>query len=227
MIKRSINIILLVFFCINSCKKDTFTDPTDVRFIIDINRNSGAGGKLIFSKGNLVINEFIFESDRVQGDDIYFKNSFSSGIYITFDPDAPVSELNFDIPQGTYTRINITFSTAGDVNDTHIFVEGSYNSGMGISYPIRFEFKAKETFSVLSQSISGGSEIVLNKDIPMTPKIIFDPIYWFQPVSQNLFDNAEIVDIEGVSTILINSTTNTEIFNIIVGRIRGGVKIIF
>ncbi|MFH2142395.1 MAG: hypothetical protein ABIJ97_08240, partial [Bacteroidota bacterium] len=69
--------------------------------------------------------------------------------------------------------------------------------------------------------------ILLKKESPMTPKILFDPIYWFQPVSQNLFNNADIVDVNGIPTILINNTTNTDIFNIIVSRIGGGVKIIF
>lgn len=227
MVQRGILVILLYSFCFYSCKKDKWDEPTNVKFIVDINRTPGLGGKLTFSKGTIVLENFSFDGDRVQGDDVYFSNSYSTGLNISFNSNATVGELNYDIPQGTFTRIKIAFSTYGSTNDNHIVIEGIFNSSMGNDYPIRFEFKAKESFSVISQNSSGSSEIILKKDNPMTPKIIFDPVYWFLPVSQNLLNNADIVDIGGIQTILINSSTNTEIFDIVASRIGDEVKITF
>ncbi|OFX28237.1 MAG: hypothetical protein A2X08_14380 [Bacteroidetes bacterium GWA2_32_17] len=227
MTQRSFLIILLFFLSIFSCNKDKWNEPTNVKFIVDINRSSGIGGKLAFTSGNIVLENFSFDGNRVQGDDVYFSNSYPTGLNINYNSNATVGELNYDIPQGTFTKIQIAFSTFGSTSDNHIIIEGTYNMGMNNNYPIRFEFKSKESFSVLSQNVSGASEIILKKDNPLTPKIIFDPIYWFLPISQNLLNSANVVDVNGTPTILINNSTNTEIFNIIASRIGEGVRVIF
>ncbi|MFH2142609.1 MAG: hypothetical protein ABIJ97_09320, partial [Bacteroidota bacterium] len=166
MIERVILIVTIYSFCFYSCNKDKWDEPTNVQFIVDIDRAYGLGGKLAFSKGNIVLENFSFDGDRIQGDDVNFTNSYSSGLYVSYDSNVKVGELNFDIPQGTFTRIQIAFSTFGSTNDNHIVMEGTYNEGMGNDYPIRFEFKAKESFSVLSQNSSGSSEFILKKESP-------------------------------------------------------------
>lgn len=216
---------MILFF--NSCNKDKWNEPTTVNFIVDVNREEGHGGKLYFLSGSIVLGDFTFDGKRVQGDDVYFKNNFSSGLKIDFNQNVSVGDLNFEIPQGTFTKIQISFSTVEMVGENQIELDGIFNSGAGDEINVHFEFNAVEKFTVLSQSASGSPEIVLKKETPMTPKMVFDPIYWFQPVPIELLNNAEIIDIESVPTILINSTTNPEIYNIIVSRIGDGVKIIF
>ena len=227
MFKKSFQIVFICCFALISCKKDKWNEPANVSFVVDINRSPGLSDKLVFSSGKIVFENFSFEGDRVQGDDVYFLNSYSSGLNVTFDANNTVGDLDFEIPQGTFTRIQISFSTFGNSNDNHIEMTGTYSIGRDTAFPLKFEYNAKESFSVMAQNTSGSNEIVLNKETPAKPRIVFDPIYWFQPVSLNLLNNADVVDINGTSTILINSTTNIEIYNIVVNRVGDGVKIIF
>ncbi len=227
MLKAGAFILIVLCAGLVSCGDEKWNEPTDVRFIVDINREAGQGGKLTFSDGYIVLGDFSFDGDRVQGDDVYFTNSYPEGLNINYDLNPLTEDLYFDIPQGTYTKIKISFSTFGSDDDNHIMVEGIYNAGHENVFPVRFEYKAKESFTVFPKNSEDVDEITLKKDNPVTPKIIIDPVYWFQPVSQNLLSDADLVDVDGTQTILINSTTNTDIYNVIAGRIGSGVKIIF
>lgn len=226
-IYKIIFIIVLLFVLLPSCEKKKWKEPTDVAFIVDINRSSGQNGKLVFTKGSINLANFSFDGKREQGDDVYFSNAFSSGLNIVFDQSQPVGALNFDIPQGTFTKIEISFETYGINNDNHIYLEGIYEKSMNNSYPVRFEFKAKIVQTIIAKNSSGSAEIILNKDVPSYPKITFDPIFWFSPVSPNLINNAETIDIGGTPTILINDTCNENIYTIIVDRINNGTTITF
>ncbi|MFH0896145.1 MAG: hypothetical protein V2A54_17060 [Bacteroidota bacterium] len=221
-------ILLILLTVIFSCNKDKWKEPTTVGFVVDINRTMGQGGKLNFTKGNIVLGNFIFDGDRVQGDDVYFSNNYSSGLNISFDPSNVPSDLNFDIPQGTFTKIDISFTTSSAAGENQIVVEGNYKNSMNNNdYPIRFEFKASQTFSITSQNANGNSEIILKKDVPVTSTIFFDPVYWFQPVSQAMLNNADMFDVGGVQTIVISDICNISIYSIVANRIGGGSKITF
>ena len=228
---KIIFIIISIFVFLPSCgdkdDKEIWKQPTDVGFIVDYNRSPGQSGKLIFTNGNIVLANFSFDGKRVQGDDVYFSNAFPSGLNIVFDPNTPVASLDFDIPQGTYTKIEISFETFGVNDDNHIVFEGTYERSMHNNYPVRFEFKTKILQTIIAKNSSGSAEITLNKDVPVKPKIILDPIFWFNPVSQSIINSAELVDIGGTSTILINDTCNENIYDIIVGRINTGSAITF
>jgi len=224
--KNIIVLNLLIFTCFYGCKKDKWNEPASVSFTFDLNRNPGMSDKLVFSDGKIVLESFTFEGDRVQGDDVYFTNTFSSGLSATMNSNH-LNDLSFDIPQGTFTRISISFSTYGTNNSNHIELSGSYSSGRGVQSPLIFRYNAKETFTIIAKNSNGSNEIVLNKDNPVSPNITIDPIYWFQPVSLNLMNNAEMVDVNGTQTILIDNSTNVDIYNIVVGRIKDGAGLKF
>ena len=179
-----IAVLIAVFFSFSSCdKRKKWKLPTDVGFKMDINRSTGSNGKLVFTSGPIILAEFDFEGEREQGDDVYFTKSFPGGLSIPFDPNGTIAELDFDIPQGTYNRIEISFETFDDLGDDNIVVNGTYTNTSGTDYPIRFEFKSAEYFSIVAEDYSGSSQIILDKDIAVSTKIQLDPIHWFQVVS--------------------------------------------
>jgi hypothetical protein len=228
--KEALTVIIILslpmFFF--SCEKDTWKEPADVDFVLDINRSTGLGGKLYFNKATIILGNFIFDGDRVQGDDVYFSNTYPSGLSVPCDPSINIPDLNFDIPQGTFTRITISFTTTPALGENQIVVEGVYSNSMaGIDYPIRFEFKASQTFSITSQNANGNSEIILEKDRQSTPCITFDPVYWFQPISQSMLNSADLFDVNGVPTILVCDSCNLTIYSIVANRIGEGAKIVF
>lgn len=219
-------VLSLVFF--NSCKKEAkWKLPTEVKFKMDISRNPSVAGNLNFTGGNIMIENFSFDGEREEGDDVYFNNNYPGGLNINFDPNNPVPAWDFDIPQGTYTRIRILFNTYGEAGDDQIVLTGTYyNATDSVTYPLRLEFEADEFFDVVALS-SGSNIIVLDKDIPKTATIKLDPSYWFQPVTTKEMDNAGLILFNGVETILINDSTNSAIFDLVSDRIEEPTTINF
>jgi len=230
--KNTYSILTAVFFALlfsSSCKKkeDKWKLPTDVSFRMDINRSTGSGGNLAFTGGTIIIGSFTFDGKRSQADDVYFSNTYS-GLNIAFDPNSPVAALDFDIPQGTYTKITVGFQTYGDVGDDHIVVTGTYkNSVNDTTYPIRFEFEAEEFYTVISKDASGNSEIILDESVASAATITLDPVYWFQTISTNSLDNATLVNVSGVPTILITDDYNEDIFDLVVDRVDDATDVVF
>lgn len=122
----------------------------------------------------------------------------------------------FDIPQGDYSELVIVFSTKHDNNN--IFVKGSYTNISGASIQLLFEFKDYDYFSVDGENDEDEATIVLDKNISASPLVLFDPVYLFFTVSNNMFENATLVDINGTQTILVNPSTNEDIFDQVVDR---------
>lgn len=213
--------IPMLFF---ACKK--WKEPTDVDFFVDINKTATVNDQVTFTNGEIIIEYFDFDADREKGDDVIFSQDFTSGLVIPFDLTQSVAELNFIIPQGVYKRVDIGFRTFDDNGDNCILVEGDYTYTGGGSIPVRFEFTDSEQFKIRAENENGGN-IVLDKDIMSPAKIILNPSHWFQPVPVSYFESADIIDVAGTNTILINKNTNDPIYDLVLDRLDESALIIF
>lgn len=218
--KTHILIIALFVILSSSCKKDKkWKIPTDVKFKMDINRSTGLSGNLIWTSGNIMVANFTFDGKRDQGGDVYFTKTYSTGLNIFFDPNNPVSAWAFEIPQGTYTQINVSYKTFGNPGDDHIIVKGTYTNTINSNvYPVQFEFEAEEFYNIVAKTSSGSTQIVLDKDVASTATIKADPVYWFQTVTTSMMDNATFVTISGNPTILITDAANENIYDAVRDR---------
>lgn len=210
---------ILLALPISSCRKNKWKKPTDVKTIMDINRLSSSSGNLRFTGGYIRLASFSIQGQREQGDDIYFNQEWSNGAVINFDNSAFQSQLDYDIPQGSYTLFELDFETFDDNGDISILVEGIYTNQSGADIPLRFEFLDAETFEVFAESNDGGPAIILDKDVVSTLAIELDPVYWFQLVSISMLENADLTNISGVPTIVISDSENSDIFDIIADRV--------
>lgn len=212
-------IVLFVTFSISCNKSKKWKIPTDVTFKMDVNRSTALNGNLVWTRGNIMIANFTFDGKRDRGGDVYFTKTYSSGLNVFFDPNNPVSEWDFDIPQGTYTQINVSYRTYGNSGDKHIVVEGSYtNTGNSNVYPVKFEFEAEEFYKIVAKTSSGSTQIVLKKDVASTATIKADPVYWFQTVTTTMMDNATLIIVNGNPTIVISDATNEDIYDAVRDR---------
>jgi len=221
-------LILTSLFLWSSCKKkDKWKQPTSVKFKMDINRTPGLGGNLSFTGGNIKLAYFTFNGNREQGGDIYFNKTYNP-LLVIFDPNNVVPEWNFEIPQGSYSQIKISFKTF-DEGDQNIIVTGSYkNSTNNVTYPIRFEFSVDEAYEVVSKTSSGSTNIILDKNVASTAEITMDPVYWFQTVTTAMLDTAQVAAVGGAQTILINDTINSNIYEEVKDRVHDDVsRVIF
>ena len=212
-------IALLVVFSISCKKSKKWKIPTDVKFKMDINRSTALNGNLVWTSGNIMVANFTFDGKRDRGGDVYFTKDYSSGLNIFFDPNNTVSEWNFDIPQGTYSQIKVSYKTHGNSSDKHIVVTGTFTNTVNSNvYPVKFEFEAEEFYSVVAKTSSGNQQIVLNKDVASTATIKADPVYWFQTVTTSMMDNATLTTVNGNPTIVINDATNGNIYDAVKDR---------
>jgi hypothetical protein len=214
-----ISVILALSFGQQSCKKSELKKPADVSVKMDINRQASTGGELVFTAGYIRLANFSVEGTRQEGAAVEMSKEFSSGELITFSPDDFISALYLDIPQGNYTDLDISFNTFDDNDQPTIQVEGTYTNQSSQSFPLIFEFESSESFSINGESETNDPIIVLDKNIPATSFIKFDPLYWFDIVTTNMWDNADLVEVEGTMTILINDSENENIYDVVADRV--------
>ncbi len=184
-----------------------------------MNRAASINGNLVWTKGNILISNFTFDGKREQGEDVFFIKEYPSGLNLFFDQNQSVEELKFEIPQGNYTKIEISYKTHGDQDDKHIKVEGTYqNTINSTTYPVVFEFEAEEYYSIVAKTSAGNTQVTLDKDKASYVIIKTDPAYWFQAVSTNMMDNADISIVNSVQTIIINDSNNEDIYDAVRDR---------
>jgi len=217
-------ILSLVLF---GCKKNKFKKPTDVSIKMDINRNASPQEHLIFTSGSIFLGSFSIEGERQEGEPIAFSKSFSQGLNVNFSSISNIPELAFDIPQGNYYELVVSFGTLYNNGNNTVVVNGTYTNSSSVSFPLKFEFKAVDNFSIVGEDDEGGATIVLDKEVSASALIKFDPVYWFGTVSNNLFDNAGLVNVSGQQTILVNSTTNEDIYDLIVDRMEESTQAVW
>lgn len=211
-----------------SCKKSELKKPADVQFRVAMESASNPYpvAHLDFTAGHLYMSKIIVEGDRVEGESISFTRNFSAGLMIDLSTNPTLEDLRFDIPQGTFSEMDITYETFAQGSGIAISVEGVYTNLSAQNIPFKFEFDAVEDF-LLSAYEDGSTSIVLDKNIAEEPLISLNPGYWFETVSINLWENATLYDVDGVQTILITNEKNEEIYDIAVDRIDESGEVIF
>lgn len=223
----TIDILLFLFFVafFTACgKKWKQTTNVDFQFYI---ASSASSEFLHFTSGNMIIREIDFAGDRKKGGGVNFSNSISNGSVVNFNDGTSLPAIHYDIPQGTYNKINLTIKSFDEDPSPSLSLKGYYVEDGSDSIQLVYEFHSGENFSVTGKSNSGSSQIVLIEDQPSICKITFDPNYWFDTVTENLLDSAEVTDVNGISTIIINESKNAVIYNIISGRIAEATKAVF
>lgn len=220
-------LFLIVVVALVGCKKNQLKTPTDVSFKMDINRNTSNDGKLVFHGGTILLAAFDVEGKRQEGDPISFSRSFPQGLLINFDPNNGVPAIQYDIPQGVYTELTISFETFDDNGDNTIVVNGTYTNTLGTDIPVRFEFLSSEYFEITGEDGANSGLIVLDKDTPANAHIKLDPIYWFDILTTNQMENADLVNFGGTPTILINESDNDNLYDLLADRIDESTEAVF
>ncbi len=212
-------LISLAFVLLMGCQKDDLKEPTSVTVSIDINREESSNGHLSFQDGYIRLASFSVEGTRQEGSEVELSKEFEQGNLTNFSPTLPINNLDIDIPQGNYTNLDIAFNVFDDNDQTTIHVEGLYTNQSNQTTPLIFDFASSEYFSINSEAEDGNPIITLDANISSSVLITLDPVYWFDSISNNLFDNATLVEINGVMTILVDENTNAAIYDIVIDRL--------
>ena len=212
-----------------SCKKDDkWKIPASVKFKMDINRSPCLAGHLSFTGGNMKLSYFTFDGNRDQGGDVYFNKTYSN-LIVPFDQNNTFTEWSFDIPQGAYSQIKISYNMSTNDGTPNMVLLGTYtNTTTSINYPVRFEFEIEEVYQIIAQTPTSSQQIVLDKNVATIAHVTMNPVYWFQLVTTTMMDTTRHTLIGADSTILINKINNTTIYEVIKDRIDDNVsRVIF
>ena len=204
---------------LNSCKKNQLKKPTDVSVKMDINRATSNEGHLVFDQGYIRLASYEVSGIRQEGGPVNLESEFPGGKVINFSPTLEISDLSQEIPQGNYTSLEIEFDTHEGNDEPTIEVSGTYTNQSSQAFPIIFQFMSSETFAVSGEADSGDPIIMLDKDTPATNFIVFDPIYWFDVITNNAWSNANLSNVQGTMTILINEENNETIYDNVADRV--------
>ncbi len=213
-------LILGIFAC---NKVNQWKQPTKVCFNVGIEDVAAVEGKLLFSTGYLTIESFNFDGKRDEGADVSFTKIYENSL------NAPLGErvaegLSFDIPQGVYASINVEVLSKSD-NLPNLVVNGSFEKNDGTRSPVRFEFSETETFSIAGENLAGNDAgIDLAESLKTNATIWLNPAKWFDGVSAAALNKAQMVSVEGKNTILINHTTNQQLYNSVVAVLNKEVQ---
>lgn len=226
--KKGLYIAFLLLIGLVSCKKNQLKKPTDVQFrmVMDSPVNPVYVPHLQVTSGHVVIGKFIIEGERTEGENVFFNRVFSSGLKVDLINSGDLEDLKFDIPQGTFTSLDVIYETFNQGTDVAIQLDGVYTNQSQQNIPFRFEFNAIEDFLVAAIE-NGSGQIVLDKDVSETPILSINPNYWFQNININLWEDATLYDVDGVQTILINSTTNEDIYDEVLDYIEQSGELLF
>jgi len=202
-------------------------ESVDLTFILDMNREVNSQQNLVFNEGFIILASFNFEGEREVGENVYFSEPFPNGLNIYLNETNEAQELQFEIPQGIYNRIVIEFEILNDFEQGSLVVEGIFTNSVSTEIPIRFEFNSSEIWEIVAEDESGNNQIIINADEPVLAKIELDPIYWFQTVTNSMFENADRITLNDKSTILISKNFNEDIFVLVVDRFDESTRCIF
>lgn len=216
-------VILFSLFIIESCGKK-WKETTDCSFKFDIAKEYGSNN-MQFNAGYMILRKIKFTGDRKQGDDVDFSNDIYT--QTDFSTGNISAAVKYDIPQGTYTSIDLEIEVHDEGSVPSIQLNGNYINSVTDTISVLFQFFSGETFKIQGKTQSGSSQIVLIEGTSSTAQITYDPVYWFGTVTKNMLDNAELTNISGVPTIVISNDENENIFDYVSDRIDESNKAIF
>lgn len=217
---------MILIGLLSACDDNSFYKvPTEVSVSFDISPNPSSNPR--FTNGFIVLSEFEFEGKRLVGDDIYFDVEYEQGRTITFDTSINQEFLDFQIPQGEYSEVRLSFETYSEDNRVNLMMKGMYTRVDQSTVPLVFEFNDTESFEIRAKSEDGNTTIVLSEDVNKVTTAMLDPDHWFEVVSVSLLENANTVLRDGVETIVVNQDTNENIFDLVVNRLDESMEAIF
>lgn len=209
-----------------SCEKK-WKKPSDVSFGFMLNSNSGSG-LVKFSSGYFLLSEIDFDGQRKQGSsNVNFTKEYDPNEQVSLNISALSPGIVFDIPQGTYTSINVDAKIEEQSNNApNLVLYGTYINTINDTLAVRFEFSSGDNFEMTASNSSGTNEILLMEDRSSTASIIFNPKYWFDIVPQSMFESADVVIENGIPTIIISENENEDIYQLVADRVEDGNQII-
>jgi hypothetical protein len=236
---KAVAIILILIISGGCLKKDDLTLPVKVSFKIGIQTDHISDYQYLnISECQIGISSIQFEGKREAGGDIFFETDSKMNLQ-TLSFFQPILITVFDIPQGIYDYMKWDISmkcinTEGLIEDRDgsfpcigIILSGEYKYLDGSEIPVVFAIDEPELFSVRAYDPNNYSRIVLSVNKEYEAIVFFAPGYAFLPISRESFETAEVSGDSMNRKIIISSTQNEDLYEILLYRIIQSAKVVF
>lgn len=208
--------VLMSSFLLSSCKNE-FKETAPVQVSLKLT-NPIISNSISINGGTARIGSFGITGERKQGDDVAFLNSFSSETTADLSSGSINPLINFDLFQGTYSRLDVNLGMKPTGANACIELLGEYNDGGEEGENTKFVFRY-EPEMILNWNLAISEEINIVADQNTEVFIELDANYLFSGIPESLWHNSSIEEINGEEIILISSQKNTAIYSILIGRL--------
>ncbi|MGK7395677.1 MAG: hypothetical protein ACNS62_13950 [Candidatus Cyclobacteriaceae bacterium M3_2C_046] len=224
--------LFVLFIC--SCTKDELTKPADVTFKFTMNtEGSNQGKNLVFNEGTCAVSSIIFDGTREDGQDYYFNVDFEQPVIAFLHSGTTSDKLEFNVPQGVYEDIDLEVKLGSQQEG--LTFKGFYYDVHNREIPVIFEYNFNDKLDLKGKDKEKNkknkpkaNEVVIKKDQINNAEIFFDQYEMFQVISQSrMLESADLVDVDGIPTIIISKDHNAVIFKNVVNRIERFTSALF
>ena len=238
------SLVAILVGVFSSCSKDELTLPSKVYFHFGMSPHSDTENDEVFKngygtasqpgpisftidKGRLVLAAIEFDGKREQGQDVYFMTDFPAPLVAKLHEEGTQANVDFDIPQGIYKKIDISLHLGIGPDEIPLKLEGIFNRpGIG-PVIIRFEYAFDDIITIRSTGNGANQDITLRKDQPSTAVVQLDAGSLFRLVNPAVFMNADIIVENGQNILQISNNHNRNIFNQISARMNNAFTVVF
>ncbi|MGH1339305.1 MAG: hypothetical protein ACRBFS_24515 [Aureispira sp.] len=196
--------------CIFACSKvNQWKNPTSICFDLALSSTQFLDGDLALRTGHLNISNFIFDGEREQGGDVYFSTDYDQLVQVPVKGPA-IEAMTFDVPQGIYTAMNIQL---GDENKpSTLILEGEWKPNNADPVFVQVELEKVEKWSIIGKNQARQQQPLELGAKKAVASIVLQPNFWITEEQRILWEMAETVLVNGRTTLLVNPTTNIELY---------------
>lgn len=223
--KKIFKIVLIGSLGLVACKKAELKKPVDVNFALEMVATE-AQNPFHIQGGEINLVNFDVSGDRIEGDDISFMRSFPENLTTDLNGSGEIKELDYDLPQGDYTDISLSFSAKSNQTQSALIVYGKYING-GFNANVELEIEDQLDFIITGEESGGQNLITLDKSMAKKVDVQLNVAHWFSSVSEQMWTSADLSIENNQDVIVINSTTNQDIYNSVLANSAENNKAIF
>ncbi len=101
-------ILVLLFAGTWSCQKEEYTLPADLRLDMSIDSRPVMGGRVTIESVKIRLDAIDIEGYRQTGENVFLTRSYNKGKIFSIRGGAQSGAVDFDIPQGVYSRLSFS-----------------------------------------------------------------------------------------------------------------------
>ncbi len=204
--------LMLGIFACN--KVNQWKQPLELCFAIELEPSTAGTTNSFFieiESVQLALQSFNFDANRAEGADVYFTKQYAANASVLFDATCQTN-LQFEIPQGTYSNIGLSLSSKQD-QGPGIIVSAKFNNN-NQSIPVLLELSKLDDIQLFGVD-QQGNQTDLNLDnlerVEATIQIAVSE--WFDGVTISMLEEAVQLDVNAQPSIYISSVSQEDIYN--------------